>query len=444
MSNKRKPNTWPLWALVGAIVLFCLLRCSSLRELVSWNPTSNSTETRNPVSDDKIGRFVASVRPHQGNPNPDSHYAMGCSLQERKRHKLAIREFEQVILSDPNHVRAYNRMAISYDLLGDFPRAIENYKKALTVNPDVDYVHNNLGYSYLLQGDPDAAIKAFQRAIALDAENKRYHNNLAMAYGEKGQFDLAFEEFKQAEGEPKAYRNLALLLYRKGHFSETATNLGKALVASFPKKDKKKDTATAGVLTEPARHGRSEHMVSVPPIREIDRGEQSDTEKRSEVLARIVPEAGENTVEQGEDAVQTVIFVPIRKSETTVTSEEKTEQKEPDTPPEAGVEVLNGNGVNLMATRVGAYLTERGFLVLSPKNADHFNYAETRIDYCIGYLQDAYQVAQQIPGYQNMEKTEQFEHPTAKIKVLIGKDMVPFDKIFRMRVADREHHSPLS
>jgi hypothetical protein len=335
-------------------------------------------------------------------------------------------------------------MAISYDLLADFPRAIENYEKALSVNPDVDYVYNNLGYSYLLQEDPDAAIEAFQRAIALDAENKRYHNNLAMAYGEKGQFDLAFEEFKQAEGEPKAYRNLALLLYRKGHFGETATNLGKALVASFPKKDKKKDTATAEVLTEPARHRRSEHMASVPPIRVPDRGEQSDREKGSEVLARIVPESGENMVEQAEDAFQTVISLPIPKSETTVISEEKTEQKEPDTPPEARVEVLNGNGVNLMATRIGVYLTERGFLVLSPKNADHFNYAETRIDYCIGYLQDAYQVAQQIPGYQNMEKTEQFEHPTAKIKVLIGKDMVPFDKIFRMGVADREHHSPLS
>jgi Flp pilus assembly protein TadD len=442
MSSKRKLNIWPLWALVGAIVLFCLLSCSSLKELVGWDPHSDSTETRNPVPDDEIGRFVASVRPHRG--NPDSHYETGCSLQERGRHKLAIREFEQVVVLDPSHARAYNRMGISYDFLGDSSRAMENYKKALSMDPDLDYVHNNLGYSYLLQGNPDAAIQAFQRAIALDAEKKRYHNNLAMAYGEKGQFGLAFEEFKQAESEPKAYRNLALLLYRKGHYKDAATNLGKALAASFPKTDKENDAATIEVRSEPDWQERSEQQVFARPIISTERGEQSDTAKAGEVLAKTVPEAGEAMVEQAEDTFQTVVFVPIPKSKNMVISKGKTEQKEPDTPPEVGVEVLNGNGVNRMATRVGGYLSERGFLVLSPRNADHFNHPETKIYYCIGYLQDAYRVAQVIPGYQNMEKAEQSKHANAKIEVLIGKDMIPFDEIFRRHVADLEHHSPLS
>jgi hypothetical protein len=328
--------------------------------------------------------------------------------------------------------------------LGNSPRAIENYKKVLSINPDLDYVHNNLGYSLLLQGNPDAAIAEFQRAIALNGENERYHNNLAMAYGEKGQFDLAFEEFKKAEGGPKAYRNLALLLYRKGHFKEAATNLGKALAASFPKTDNEKGVAAIEARTEPDRQGRSEHQVFARPIISIDRGEQSDTGKEDEVVTKTVPEAGEAMVEQAEDAFQTVVLVPIPKSKSMVISKGKTEQKEPDTPPEAGVEVFNGNGVNRMAARVGGYLSERGFLVLSPKNADHFNHPETKIYYCIGYLQDAYRVAQVIPGYQNMEKTEQLKHANAKVKVLIGRDMIPFDEVFRRHVADLEHHSPLS
>ena len=287
MSSKRKLNIWPLWALIGAIAFFCLLSCSSLRELVGWNPHSDSAETRSPVSDEDIGSFVTRIRPHRG--NPDSHYEMGCSLQERGRHKLAILEFEQVVVLDPSHAKAYNRMGISYDFLGDSSRAMENYKKALSMDPDVDYVHNNLGYSHLLQGNPDAAIEAFQRAIALDGENKRYHNNLAMAYGEKGQFDLAFEEFKQAESEPKAYRNLALLLYQKGHFRETATNLGKALAASFPKTDKEKDTAIIEARTEPDRQERSEQQVFARPIISIEPGEQSDTAKAGEVVAKTFP-----------------------------------------------------------------------------------------------------------------------------------------------------------
>ncbi|UCG63809.1 MAG: tetratricopeptide repeat protein [Deltaproteobacteria bacterium] len=431
MSKKKKLNIWHSWALVGTIILFCLMSCSSLREFAGWNPTSDSRETRNPLSDDEIGNFVTNVRPHQG--NPDSHYLMGCYFQERKRHKLAIREFEQVILLDPDHVRAYNRMAVSYDLLRDFPRAVENYKKALNVDPDLDYVHNNLGYSYLLQGNPDSAIKAFQKAIALDGGKDRYHNNLAMAYAEKEQFDLAFKEFKKAGDDSKAYYNLAQVSYGKGNYREAAINLGKGIAASFSKKDKAKSPATDKGLAGTDRHGKPEHVASASPIIiSIDRGEQPDMGKESEVLlCSIVPEAGNEMVEQAEEVHGTVVFVPIPKSDNTVNLEEKTDQKEQQTPHEAGVEVLNGNGVNRMARRVGEYLTENGFLVLPPRNADHFSYPETRIYYCIGYLQDAYRVAQHIPGYQNMDKAEQFERSNMKIKVLIGKDLIPFDKIFK-------------
>jgi Flp pilus assembly protein TadD len=443
MSNKRKVNMWPFWALVGAGILICLMSCSSLREFVGWNPHSDSTETRNSVSDDEIESFVAGIRPHQG--NPDSHYEMGCHLQERGRHRLAIRQFEQVIVLEPHHVMAHNRMAVSYDLLGNFACAMENYEKALSMNPELDYVHNNLGYSYLLQGNPDAAIQAFQKAIVLDAGNKRYHNNLAMAYGEKEQFDLAFDEFKQAEGEPKAYRNLALLLYRKGRYREAATNLGKALAAGFPKTDKEKEAATREVPTEPDRQGEPERQVITRPIiLPINRDERSDTEEGSEVFGKTVTEAGKEIVEQAEDAFQTVIFVPMLKSDTVVTARRETDQKQLPPSPGTGVEVLNGNGVNRMARMVGDYLSERGFLVHSPKNADHFNYPETKIYYCIGYLQDAYQVAQHMPGYQNMDKAKQFEGSNAQIKVVIGRDMIPFKEVFTRPVADNARPSPAS
>jgi tetratricopeptide (TPR) repeat protein len=441
MSNKRKLNIWPLWALMGVSVLICLMSCSSLREFVGWNTRSDSTETRNPFSDDEIGSFLARVQPHQG--DLDSYYGMGCYLQERGRHKLAIREFEKVIVLDPHHVRAYNQMAVSYDFLGDFPRAVENYEKALKVNPDLDYVHNNLGYSYLLQGNPDSAIAAFQRAIALDDEKKRYHNNLAMAYGEKGQFDLAFEEFRRAGDEWSAYHNVAQLLYRRDQYREAAPNLGKAL-AGFPKEDTGEKPATEGGLIQAEREGKTEYVVSASPIISIDRGKKSDMQKEGEIPRSIALEARDNRVEQTEDAFQTVVFVPMSKSDTLVNSEVKTDQKEVPTPPETGIEVLNGNGVNRMAAMVGDYLRERGFLVLSPKNADHFNHTETRIHYCIGYLQDAYQVAKLIPGYQNMDKAEQFEDSNAKVKVVIGRDMIPFKQVFRRSIADRGRLSPVS
>jgi ribosomal protein S19 len=158
-------------------------------------------------------------------------------------------------------------------------------------------------------------------------------------------------------------------------------------------------------------------VVSASPLISTDRGEKPDMQKEAEIVRSSAPETTGNRA---------------------VKPEVKTDQKEACTPPEmVGIEVLNGNGVNRMARMVGDYLSEREFLVLSPKNADHFNHVETRIHYCIGYLQDAYRVAKLIPGYQNMDKAKQFEDSNAKVKVVIGRDMIPFKDVFRRPIADR-------
>jgi hypothetical protein len=97
------------------------------------------------------------------------------------------------------------------------------------------------------------------------------------------------------------------------------------------------------------------------------------------------------------------------------------------------VEISNGNGVNRMATRVGNYLKEKGVEVTRLTNAEHFNFDETMIYYHWDHLQDAFKVAQEIPGYQNMEKLRTSGQKSVKIKVRLGKDLVPYDELFKGR-----------
>src|SRR4030065_1140675 len=176
-------------ALTGSLFLFFIISCTT-------------------VSFDKdIVQFFSKVRPQPG--NPESHYLLACYYQERGRHKEAIEEFKKVTLIDPDHSKAYNGMAVSYDLLRDFPRATESYKAALKLNPNLDYVHNNLGYSYLLQGKFQEAIIALNQAIALNDSNRQTHNNLGLAYAETGQFDLAIVQFKKAGDDANAHYNMA-------------------------------------------------------------------------------------------------------------------------------------------------------------------------------------------------------------------------------------------
>ena len=91
------------------------------------------------------------------------------------------------------------------------------------------------------------------------------------------------------------------------------------------------------------------------------------------------------------------------------------------------IEISNGNGVRHMARNVGAYLNPKGFNANRLTNADHFNYPKTKIYYQKGYEQDALRLAKEIPGRQEIPNIiEKNQMMRQAIKVLIGKDLVPF------------------
>jgi hypothetical protein len=92
--------------------------------------------------------------------------------------------------------------------------------------------------------------------------------------------------------------------------------------------------------------------------------------------------------------------------------------------PKPSVLVSNGNGVRRMAAQVGNYLGRQGFEVSGARNAEHFSHMETMIYYCEEFLQEAYQLAQTIPGYQNMEKVAGFNQPDTAIHLVLGRDVI--------------------
>ena len=94
------------------------------------------------------------------------------------------------------------------------------------------------------------------------------------------------------------------------------------------------------------------------------------------------------------------------------------------------IEISNGNGVNNMARMVGDYLERKGFRVTRLTNANDFDYAETKIFYQKEYHDSADQVAEQLPVFQGKEETERFDRANIKIKILIGKDLGPYYKLF--------------
>ena len=99
--------------------------------------------------------------------------------------------------------------------------------------------------------------------------------------------------------------------------------------------------------------------------------------------------------------------------------------------PRIKIEVKNGNGVNRMARRVGDYLRNSDFILMYLSNADHFNHKWSKIYYVSGYLREAYQLAQKLPGLQTLEEVSSIKDGNAEISILIGSDLIRYDTQFK-------------
>jgi len=384
-----------------------------------WDSSRNNSS----VTIQDASKFIKSIRAYQG--NAESHYELGCYLQERKKHKAAIEELKAALQIDPNHFRAYNGLGVSYDAVGDYDRAVDSYKAALKIDEKLDYVLNNLGYSYLLQGRLDLAIENFKKALDLDSGNELYRNNLGLAYAKSGQYAAAFAEFKQTGVESKAHFNIAQLYYREGLYKEAEEHFEQASVlkASDPEIERGLKAAanlaeiTTNSVKDPAKAGdatvrnEEKQTMTASPVLAGNRVREGGSVEATRIL-----EAQALKLYDKEQALELVsLEIPAMRKRPT---------------PEVKIEVSNGNGVNRMARRVGNYLNGEGFVLKYLCNANHFRHEETKIYYVKGYLREAYLLAEKLPGRQRFEEVAEIRKSNAEISVLIGKDLIPYLNLF--------------
>jgi tetratricopeptide (TPR) repeat protein len=380
-----------------------------------------------------LATFFSSVRKVDGQAK--SHYKMAVYLQQRKRHKMAIDEFSKAIQCDPTMTKAYNAMGISYDKLRNSERAVYCYKLALKIDPNLDYVYNNLGYSYFYQGKLDSAINAFKNAIALNDQNKRYHNNLGLAYAKKGLFYQAFNEFVLGTDKVRAHVNLGKIYYdlaqyekAKFHFAEALSRdpssfesqKGLNAVVDFSKinrKEKSSIYSTSKDLTDESEENTLTTELEIKADFDTEKFKILKTSGRAKSKnseGRIAPLIPNINLDQKSEYFSEHAGVPVNAI-----------QKN-----NAIIEISNGNGVRRMAKRVGNYLQNKGTKVTRLTNAHHFNFEKTKIYYQDKYLHAAYKIAKEIPGFQNMENNSDLSLNNVHVKVLIGKDLISYDKYF--------------
>ena len=127
-----------------------------------------------------------------------------------------------------------------------------------------------------------------------------------------------------------------------------------------------------------------------------------------------------------------VLKIMTEESETKMISNLKQIARKGELPPFnlVEIEISNGNGAYRMARKVSYFLKEKGLKVTRLTNANNFNHPETRIFYQKEYSEAADHVAEHLPVLRSKEETEKFDRPNIKVKILIGKDLIPHHKTF--------------
>jgi tetratricopeptide (TPR) repeat protein len=408
-------------SIIGIFLLSTIASCSTVYYYSNRRPPNELGADPYKITDKDLAQFASTLRPYRG--DADTLYQQACFLQKRKKYKLTLKVLKDAILADPTHVKAYNAMGVTYDILKDFPRAIEAYKKALELNPDLAYVHNNLGYSYFLQGDFDSAIEAFKAAIMMDDGNEKYHNNLGLAYAKKGLHHQALKEFMAGKDEARAHYKMAQVLSQVHEYdrAEIHSSISSGLSPKFQQAET--GSTAADSITESGKRYTSKQVNGHLP--RPANWVEVDEKGKKKLWFKVNAESFQTSEDHN---FNTDISKLNDRPELT---DLKNEIEKQFSPSEFTVEISNGNGVNRMATRVGNYLRKKGVKVTRLTNAEHFNFGETMIYYHWDYLQDAFKVAREIPGNQNMEKLRAPDQKSVKIKVRIGKDLVPYDKLFK-------------
>ncbi|MBU8849530.1 MAG: tetratricopeptide repeat protein [Desulfobacterales bacterium] len=413
--------------LMGCLfVFFCLFifsGCSTMKDWFSFLSDSDTMKTAGQLNEKELKEFMADVKPVKG--NADSKYKLARHFQKQNRHEIAVEELIKALKMDPNFYNAYNALGVSYDNLKQHDSAIDAYSAALKINPNLDYVYNNIGYSNLLKGDLEASATAFEKAIAINAHNKIYQNNLALVQAKSGKnISLAADSRKIEKqalnptvGKDQITREMLTDIIdtvtgkKKVEDNYYAVQLGVYY-------DINKATLT---LEKARKRGYDNpYMTKIEkdkPYYRVRFGKYQ-TRSEAEALAAAILDKG------GRPALTIVETYPLK-----VFHSEPVQYA--DLNKSLKIEVLNGNGIHRMARRVGNYFKQKGLSVVTPSNAGHFNYQNTRIYYARGYYEDALELSRKIPGFEIAGKFIESTRLKTDIRVLIGKDIVPFDKELR-------------
>jgi tetratricopeptide (TPR) repeat protein len=396
-----------------------------------------------------------------------AYNALGVSYDHLGHFDLAAKSYKFALQLNPELDYVHNNLGYSYLLNGDLDAAIDAFRKAIALDGTNKRYHSNLGLAYVRKGQTDLAFDEFKLADdESSAQNKTARlfkdQKLSVAPKEATVETLPegitpYDDIPKDTAKPLLLAGNAQLIVSENpefrlipddlagidlsektiEYEVKQSNLPQKIVA-----ETKAPLSYTVQVSASKNFVDATHVIKMlanqgypcPYLNRVGNknafyrvrlGSFLDKKEADQWLSDLNHTLGNKPFIAFEDEQAKKIVLTTGKQECFYAKDVASTVIQL-----LDIEISNGNGVRHMARNVGIYLNPKGFRTTRLTNADHFNYPETKIYYKKGYRQAALRLAEEIPGRQedaNVIELDQIKRRA--IKVLIGKDIVPFNDL---------------
>ncbi len=157
----------------------------------------------------------------------------GEQLMNDKAYAHAAQMMEQALKRDPTNPQGLLLLAVSFEKMKNFERAVQVYQHAIEMKHGTDQIYSRLGKAYLRLHRLDKAVEAMARASDLNPTDLDNLRNLGIAYLQLQRVDDAEKAFKtitvQYDRYAAAYNGLGLVAIKRGDGDTARQNFEKAI-----------------------------------------------------------------------------------------------------------------------------------------------------------------------------------------------------------------------
>ncbi|MEA2489939.1 MAG: choline-sulfatase [Acidobacteriota bacterium] len=134
---------------------------------------------------------IGLLQPFVKDGDPDVLNAYGIALADNGDLTGAVREFRQILATDPKNARAHQNLGIVALRAGQLAAARTSLEQAVALDPNLPLALNALGVVEAKSDHPAAAVARWSKALALDPSQFDALFNLGVVASEQGMRDVA-------------------------------------------------------------------------------------------------------------------------------------------------------------------------------------------------------------------------------------------------------------